>query len=153
VATFPLKIVTDNTLPNFVTNDLCNDSSIVAPASAVEVNSLCSSTTLYYTPSRYNRVNRDALSVEQHLEKDGFAISPNPNNGAFTIRLKQQKAILKSIFITNLNGQKVFELNTGNINLATGHNQQLNVQLQSGIYFIHCLTDRGLLKTKMVVTK
>jgi hypothetical protein len=153
VATFPLKVVTDNTLPNFVTDDLCNDSSIVASATVAEVNSLCSSTTLYYTPSRYNRVNRDALSVEQHLEKDGFTISPNPNNGAFTIRLKQQKAILKNIFITNLNGQKVFELNTGNINLETGHNQQLNVQLQSGFYFISCVTDRGILKTKMVVTK
>jgi Secretion system C-terminal sorting domain len=153
VATFPLKIVTDNSLPNFVTDDLCNDSTIVASASIAEVNSLCNSTTSYYTPSRYNRVNRDNLGIGQNLEKDGLAISPNPSTGLITVRLKQQKAILKSIFITNMNGQKVFEINTGAINLATGHNQQIDVQLANGMYFVNCVTDNGLLNAKMVLAK
>jgi hypothetical protein len=153
VATFPLKVVTDNSLPNFVTDDLCNDSSIVAPATVAEVNSLCSSTTLYYTPNRYNRVNRDTLSIEQRIEKDGFAVSPNPSAGIFTLRFKQQKAVLRSITITSMNGKKVFELNTGNINLASGYNKQLDLLLQSGLYIVSCYTDKGLLKTKAVITK
>lgn len=152
VATFPCKVVTDNTLPNYITDYLCNDSSIIAPVSVTEINSFCNSAE-YYQSNRHNRVNRDTLTTEQRMEKDGLAISPNPNTGVFALRFKQQNAILRNVIITSLNGQKALELNTGNINLSTGLNRQINVSLQSGLYIVSCTTDKGTFKTKMVVTK
>jgi hypothetical protein len=152
VATFPCKVVADNSLTDYQTNFLCNDSSIIASASVAEINGFCNSTE-YYQASRHNRVNRDTLTIEQRMEKYGFAISPNPNTGVFTLRFKQQKAVLKNIIVSSINGQKVFEQNAGNINLSTGLNRQLNVSLQSGLYIVSCNTDKGILKTKMMVMK
>lgn len=152
VATFPCKIVTDNALPDYQSNYLCNDSNIIASATAAEVNTFCNSSA-YYQATRYNRMSAVAAPLEQLLESGVSAISPNPNNGTFTMRFKQQPALLKAIYITNLHGQKVFETNLGAINLVTGYNHPFNVSLPRGLYIVYYITDKNTYNAKLLIGK
>lgn len=152
VATFPCKIIADNSLPDYQSDYLCNDSSIVASASDAEVGTFCNSSA-YYQSSRHNGTVFDQFALEQHLEKDGFAISPNPNSGNFTLIFERQPAVLKSIYITNLMGQRVFEINVPAINLSGGYNRRLELPLSAGLYIVSCVTDKGICKTRVLVGK
>lgn len=148
VATYPLRVKNDGSLPNYVSDYLCNDSSIIAPASVAEVNALCSSS-VYYSSNRSNINILDPTGTG--VEHGGFRVSPNPNNGNFTISLHGQPGILKAISVTDMKGREVHILRTGNLTLATGYSRQLSIRLPAGLYIVNCTTDKGILRSRMIM--
>ena len=75
---------------------------------------------------------------------DDLSLYPNPNNGSFTIDLKNKSQVI----ITNTLGETVL-----NQSMETG-NQNLDIQSQSnGIYFIKITDAKGFSTTKKIVVQ
>lgn len=150
VLTYPVKVVTDSVqviTPTFAT---C-DSSILFQASASFVNTFCNSTT-YYNLDRQSRAYYDSIALEQKIEKDGIGLYPNPNNGTFTIKIKEQKGTLSAFYITDMFGKRVYISKEGNRNLNNGLIKILSANLKNGTYVLTGITSKVHLKTKFIVT-
>ena len=75
-----------------------------------------------------------------------ISISPNPNNGHFTIDLKDIKADVKSIGLYNNIGQLMQQLQVNKSEIIT-----VSTNYPSGIYFIQVITDKGIAAKKVVI--
>jgi hypothetical protein len=76
---------------------------------------------------------------------------PNPANGNTTINVNLAKSSKLSLVVTNLVGQKVYEVTKGNV--AAG-NHTLNIdasKLSSGVYFYTVNADNSSITKKMIV--
>lgn len=72
----------------------------------------------------------------------GFALSPNPSTGSFTMQLPQGSTAHATI--TDVAGRTVS-------NLVISHNTPINTVLPPGIYILHVTTPTGSWRSKLVI--
>ena len=77
-----------------------------------------------------------------------FSLYPNPNSGTFQIYLASQKQEQVLLTLTNILGQKIFE-----IPFKTNKEVSLNVDLETGIYFVSVVSDDGKFVGRMNVVR
>jgi hypothetical protein len=76
---------------------------------------------------------------------------PNPVSGVTSVNVELQEAANLSLVVTNLTGQKVIELNKGNVP-AQSHAFTIDASnLQSGIYFYTVTAGASQVTRKMIV--
>ncbi|MCG2612169.1 proprotein convertase P-domain-containing protein [Flavobacterium sp. SM15] len=75
-----------------------------------------------------------ALGTQENNQLDGFTIYPNPNNGAFNIRLNSTSGNDIKINVHDISGRLVFDKSYSNTG-AFDQNLQLN-NVQAGIYIV-----------------
>ena len=90
------------------------------------------------------QLNIMTLSSESFV-KNAFAVFPNPSNGAITIR--NAGVALQNVTITDVNGRTV---GTYNMNGVT-QNTNLNLDLNSGLYFVTLNTIKGSTTKKLII--
>ena len=151
VLTYPLKTVTDAVQATTPSNVTC-DTLVVAPASNSLINSFCQSS-IYNNIDRQSRAYQDSILTEQKVEKEGIGIFPNPNNGNFTLKIKNQNATLNNISVYDMLGKLVYSSKEGNLGLSNGFMKQLQLKLVKGAYILSAITSNGWLKTKFIVAQ
>ena len=83
-------------------------------------------------------------SVNEISLENLISISPNPNNGEFTVQSSKIK--VQSLEVHNVYGEKVYsEIVNRNSHLVT-------LDLPNGIYFAHIQTEMGTIVKKVIVT-
>jgi hypothetical protein len=76
---------------------------------------------------------------------------PNPTNGNTTIEVNLTKSSKLSLVVTNLVGQKVYEVNEGTV-AAGSHTITIDAgKLNSGVYFYTVNADNISITKKMVI--
>lgn len=76
---------------------------------------------------------------------------PNPFNGTTTVNVNLEQAAELSLVVTNLTGQKVLEINKGQVAAQT-HSFTIDASnLQSGIYFYTVTAGKSQVTRKMIV--
>ncbi len=78
-------------------------------------------------------------------EKQSFVISPNPNNGTFTISIQASFIEHVPVIVTNLLGQKVKELI-----VTTNTPSEVRLNEPAGIYFVTMLMQNGAVMQKLI---
>lgn len=153
VVTYPVKLKPNSQMKYLQNNTSCNDTTLMTPATPAQIVSFCNSSTYVNFNTRFSSTYRDSVLLEEALEKEGLVISPNPNNGQFVLRIKQQKSILTGLQIFDNLGVVVFRQQTGNVALDNGYNKSITVRFAAGTYYLLATTKKGILKTKFVVIK
>jgi hypothetical protein len=94
---------------------------------------------------------RDAIAnVNDISTSELLSVYPNPNNGQFTVSLKEGNGQLETLRITDLSGREVSaELEQIN---SSSWKVRMN-ELSSGVYLIQAQTDNGWSTHKINVTK
>lgn len=87
-----------------------------------------------------------AAVATTQMENEELIVYPNPNNGSFNIDLSSGRNEQATLFITNMVGQKVKEMN-----ITTDHTTAIKLDEAAGIYFIKVLTASGISYTARVV--
>jgi hypothetical protein len=151
VLKFPAKLKGKGMLRYGQDNWSCQDTTLIDPAPASEVNSVCSGST-YNSLSRYSRHYLDSVQALEQTMK-GFVLAPNPNKGQFTLSFTKRNTTLSAIEVFDMNGRLVYKSAEGNKSLAYGLVKTLNLNLTTGAYFILAVTPKELLKSKFVVVK
>jgi hypothetical protein len=82
-----------------------------------------------------------------HADPGQIIVSPNPNNGHFTIALKDIKATVESIRIYDLSGKQVYE----STDFRYRNSTSISLNDLSGMYFIFIQTDKGSLSKKLIL--
>lgn len=77
------------------------------------------------------------------INTNDISVFPNPNLGLFEIQWSNME--MKQIVILNSQGQMVYTES------PIDQTQHMNVQLSSGIYFMQCITDKGMATKKVIV--
>ncbi len=152
ILTFPLKTVLDATRVDTSATATC-DSTIIPPADPTLVNAFCQSTVYYNTLDRQSSAIKDSLVLEKAMEIDGIGLFPNPNKGAFSVKIKSQNSTLYSLSISDISGKRLYYSREGNLSLNNGLIKPLNVQLSSGLYVLTAFTSKGQLKTKFIIAR
>ena len=83
------------------------------------------------------------VSIEENKLKKQVKIYPNPNNGIFTLDLSQKEQS-SEIYIYNLSGKLVQQVNTSNNNVIDINKQP------SGIYFVKVVQQNGVNTVKII---
>ena len=78
------------------------------------------------------------------IVKEGISVYPNPNNGKFTINLKDIKDA-KKYQIYDIKGSLIVE------QIVTDELQEVNMNVQSGYYTIKVITDTNVYIERIVV--
>ena len=88
-----------------------------------------------------------------HLQKQfHFQVSPNPNNGNFTLQYELPDEGIANIGILNLQGQLVFELPSSGVQGAGQYTKEINLEhLPEGLYLITLRTDENQKVTRLVI--
>jgi hypothetical protein len=81
---------------------------------------------------------------EINQAENSMTIYPNPNNGMFTIKMKENPNY-SSIEIFNLLGKKVYSQNINSSKIV------LNLKLQSGMYFLNFCDTNGKVQAKRMI--
>jgi trimeric autotransporter adhesin len=76
----------------------------------------------------------------------GLTVYPNPNNGAFTVKISSDIDEPVKLVITNVTGQKVTESIA-----ATNREIRMNAAIPPGMYFLSAITSGGILNEKIIV--
>jgi len=86
-----------------------------------------------------------------HENPAGFSItvSPNPNNGSFTVKVKGEKSEMIAIRIYNSLGKLVYEAE--NIIVDKEHQQILQLNLEKGVYLIRIEGGELLMNKKIII--
>jgi hypothetical protein len=151
VLTYPLKVVSNLALINGVVQNLsCVDSTVIPPATDLQINSFCNNAT-YFNSDRLGSQVIDSLNAIDQMDKKGIALSPNPNNGNFRVLVKAQKAKLQAIRVIDMSGRAIFSSNEGQLSLENGFTKQMQLNLRPGTYIIVAATTKGLLKSRFIV--
>ncbi len=79
-----------------------------------------------------------------------LSVLPNPNNGLFTVELKDINVANAQLSILNLLGQSVHEAHLGTIQGAFAQSVDLR-ELPKGLYLVHLEYDGGQLSRKVLV--
>ncbi|MDT8392579.1 MAG: T9SS type A sorting domain-containing protein, partial [Bacteroidales bacterium] len=91
--------------------------------------------------------------AEQELINDSHVSQnfPNPFNATSTVNVELEEASNLSLVVTNMTGQKVLEINKGNVPAQT-HTFTIDASnLQSGIYFYTVTAGNSQVTRKMIV--
>lgn len=84
-------------------------------------------------------------SVQQSIGE--VMVSPNPNNGNFTVSIKDLRASVEDIRVFDITGKEVYKL-TG---FVDGQSACISLNARSGIYFVTIQTDKGAVSKKIVL--
>ena len=99
----------------------------------------------------YNNGAIDILDGINDLSNTAMVVSPNPNNGSFTLDLSSVKSQVSNIKIMNMVGGVVYQQKVAQ-NVA--FNQNINLSnLSDGVYTILIQTNNGDIVKKMVIKK
>jgi hypothetical protein len=128
------------------------DTTLITPPDSTAVSNFCQSN-IYWNIDRQSRTVRDSLIIEQKLEKEGIVLFPNPSKGDITLKLKQKDGLLSNIFVTDMNGRRVYSAIEGNQPLTNGFVKRLSLSIPSGSYIITAITSKGTLSAKFIVTR
>lgn len=83
-------------------------------------------------------------------ENNGITVSPNPNNGTFTLSLSGNSDSPASISLVNYVGMKV--LNINNVTPESGNNFSIEVNdLPSGVYILSVEQDNNITSRKVLI--
>lgn len=154
ISTFPVKLKA-NSYMQYHQNDRTQpyDTTLTNAASVSEIISFCNSSTYVNHDTRFSMAYRDSVKAVEKLAKEGITISPNPNNGFFTLKIQQQQNVLRMLHVVDASGRIVFRQQTGSEQLNSGYTKNLSLNLGSGVYYLIATTKRGILKTKIIIAK
>lgn len=92
----------------------------------------------------------DAMSIDENQWAEALAISPNPNNGWFTITGTLSETTDMEVSVTDLQGRVIFQTAIFGSQL----NEKIDVShAASGIYLISVRTKKGTTVEKLVLSK
>ena len=77
---------------------------------------------------------------------EGILLYPNPNQGAFAIRVNTLVPTETPMIVTNVLGEKVMEQT-----ITTNKDNEVSLRVRAGIYFISVGSGNSVLKTRIVV--
>jgi len=82
-------------------------------------------------------------------------VYPNPSSGVFNLQMNSSNDGLKmkGIEIYNMYGAKVYSNEAMNSQINTSLNYQIELNVTSGIYFLHVQTEQGRVVKKIVISK
>ncbi len=87
--------------------------------------------------------------IEENASATGFSIFPNPNKGEFTLQIRDAAIGNGNISIVTTTGEVVY---SGKINITNeSYSQKINLNLNSGIYFVKVETLNGTAIHKLVI--
>jgi len=81
-----------------------------------------------------------STGIEENIASNGFSFFPNPNNGNFTLVMKDAKYNSAVMDIVDLQGRVVYTEDLGLVNGELTQQMQLN-DLSKGVYFIRMTLD------------
>lgn len=153
LVTFPVKLISGSgSMYEQLGNPTTVDPTIISGATVSDVTSFCSSFT-YWNPDRQtpqlDSVENDFEPVEGVYRSK---IYPNPNSGSFVYKLEPSNSQLISIKIINMTGVTVFNSEEGRKSIINGFTKNFNVNLNTGIYIIVALTNKGTIRSKFVIS-
>ncbi len=148
VLTYPAKFIENRRLIETIDDFSCVDSSIADPATDAYVNEQCNST--QYINQRRLRPIVEPNPVDKKLSTK-LKISPNPNNGQFSISLDADNNYISYLNIVDNNGRIIISQNEGNKSIINGYKKEIVLNVSDGLYFISVHTKKGVLRNKVVV--
>lgn len=90
--------------------------------------------------------NTQSISVNSYFN---FNLSPNPNNGLFTIDIESENETLCEIIVLDVTGKEIYK---DVCRVSAGINsKRLDDKLEKGIYFVNIRTELGDNKTMRVI--
>ena len=99
----------------------------------------------------YNNGTIDILSGVNELSNTSIIVSPNPNNGNFTLDLSSVKSQITNVKVINMVGGVVFQEKVAQ---NASFNQNINLSnLSEGVYTILIQTTNGDMVKKMIIKK
>ena len=99
----------------------------------------------------YNNGTIDIIDGINELNNTAIAVSPNPNNGNFTLDLSSVKSQVSNVKVMNMVGSVVYQQKVAQ---NATFNQNLNLSnLSNGVYTILIQTNNGDIVKKMVIKK
>jgi hypothetical protein len=106
-------------------------------------------TTAIYTTTIYVMVKNCDLALPLPPQAEtGLSVFPNPNGGAFTVKVSSDNNEEVFISITNVIGEKVKQLF-----MSTNQPTVITADAPAGVYFLSAITKDGGYNAKVVVTK
>ena len=95
--------------------------------------------------------NVDVVTGINDLSNTAVVVSPNPNNGNFTLDLSSVKSQVSNVKIMNMVGGVVYQQKVAQ---NAAFNQNINLSnLSDGVYTIYIQTNNGDIVKKMVIKK
>jgi hypothetical protein len=91
------------------------------------------------------------LGVEELSNNCSITVYPNPFHGSTNISVNLSKASVVSLSVTDMVGQKVYEINNGSIDAGTHIYTFDGSQLQSGIYYFTVKAGENVVTRKMII--
>lgn len=82
-------------------------------------------------------------TIEEPLNKFKFEVYPNPNNGSFTINLKEKSNSIVTIY--NISGKAIF-----NKQFSSSDYFNINIDAPNGLYFVKVETENGTFTEKII---
>ena len=99
----------------------------------------------------YTDGNVDVVTGINDLSNAAIVVSPNPNNGIFTLDLSSVKSQISNVKVMNMVGSVVYQQKVAQ---NATFNQDINLSnLSDGVYTIRIQTNNGDIVKKMVVKK
>jgi len=99
----------------------------------------------------YTDGNVDVVTGINDLSNTAMVVSPNPNNGNFTLDLSSVKSQVSNVKIMNMVGGIVYQQKVAP---NATFNQNINLSnLSDGVYTIRIQTNNGGIVKKMVIKK
>ena len=97
----------------------------------------------YWVP----RIDDGGPGIRGKMEAGSLTAAPNPFNDLLNINFSTTNDTPATIELYNINGQKVSTVYNGTVNANTTQSVEVNTQeLASGIYFLHLITNEGLVQ-------
>ena len=107
---------------------------------------------MYFSDWQNNRVNYISSAVAAVKEVSGslsgMAVYPNPNNGTFTVNVASKEKERVNIVVTNVTGARIKEMTA-----ETNKTLALTLDVPPGIYFVTATSPKGMVSSRVQVTR
>lgn len=101
--------------------------------------------TVYIRPA--SRCTTGITPIAENHE-DQLKVFPNPNDGSFTVNMVSDADEPVHVYVTNMVGEKVAEMNT-----VTNNATDMKLNLPTGIYLLIANTEHGRYVSKVTIQK
>jgi len=106
---------------------------------------------LYIADEGNNRVRYVSATLAAGNIPDtgiGINIYPNPNDGAFTLKIASPMQEQATVTITNITGEKVYETS-----ILTNNQTSITFAPPPGLYFLSAITVHGVVNEKIIIAR